>query len=285
LLNFIFIAMQKKKCYKIACTIAGSDSGGGAGIQADLKTFSALGVFGTSAITAITAQNTLGVTGIQAVSAEVLSKQLTAVFDDFQPDAVKIGMLHNVEAVRIVAEHLEKYHPVHVVLDPVMIAESGAKLIEDETIEYIKEKLFKLVSIITPNIPEAETLTGMKITARKSLIECAQKLIEQGAPAVLLKGGHLEGNEKHDCLLLRNHEPVILSHPTVFTKNTHGTGCTLSSAIAAYLALGEELTMAVKKAADYLQQALKFGADIQIGHGNGPVNHFFNPQPLKIFEK
>ncbi|MCL2041260.1 MAG: bifunctional hydroxymethylpyrimidine kinase/phosphomethylpyrimidine kinase [Bacteroidales bacterium] len=273
--------MRTKMRYRVACTIAGSDSGGGAGIQADLKTFSALGVFGTSVITAITAQNTLGVTGIEAVTPDILSKQLSAVFDDLQPDAVKIGMIHNVEAARVVYRFLASFP---VVLDPVMIAESGAKLIEDETIEYIKTKLFRCVSIITPNIPEAETLTGMKITDRATLVANARMLIEQGAPAVLLKGGHLAGDEKHDCLLIRNHEPVILSHPTVATDNTHGTGCTLSSAIAAYLALGEELTTAVKKATDYLQQALQAGANIKIGHGNGPVNHFFNPQPLKIFE-
>jgi hydroxymethylpyrimidine/phosphomethylpyrimidine kinase len=277
--------MQKKMRYRIACTIAGSDSGGGAGIQADLKTFSALGVFGASVITAVTAQNTVGVTGIQAVAPDILSKQLSAVFDDLQPDSVKIGMLHNVETARIVAEHLEKYRPRHVVLDPVMIAESGAKLIENETIKYIKKTLFQHVTIITPNVPEAETLTEMKITDRSSLIACARALTEQGAPAVLLKGGHLAGDEKHDCLLLQNREPVIISHPTIFTDNTHGTGCTLSSAIAAYLALGEELTTAVQKAADYIFQALQAGADINIGRGNGPVNHFFNPQPLKIFEE
>jgi hydroxymethylpyrimidine/phosphomethylpyrimidine kinase len=277
--------VQKRKCYRVACTIAGSDSGGGAGIQADLKTFSTLGVFGTSVITAITAQNTLGVTGIQSITPDILSKQLTSVFDDFQPDAVKIGMIHNVEAAHIIAKHLEKYRPTHVVLDPVMIAESGAKLIENETIEYIKKELFQRTSLITPNIPEAETLTGMKIIDRTSLITSAQVLIEQGAPAVLLKGGHREGNEKHDCLLIRGQKPVILSHPTVFTKNTHGTGCTLSSAIATYLALGEDITMAVTKASAYLQKALQAGSDIQIGHGNGPINHFFNPQPLKIFEE
>ena len=277
--------MQNRKCYRVACTIAGSDSGGGAGIQADLKTFSALGVFGTSVITAITAQNTLGVKGIQAVEGNVLRLQLSAVFDDFKPDAIKIGMIHNVEAANIIAEHLKKYRPEFVVLDPVMIAESGAKLIEDETIEYIKSELFKLASIITPNIPEAETLTGMRITDLSSIIQSAQILIEQGAHAVLLKGGHLEGDEKHDCLLIQGQKPVILSHPTVFTKNTHGTGCTLSSAIAAYLALGEDITTSVKKAAEYLYKALQAGSDIQIGHGNGPVNHFFNPQPLKIFDR
>ena len=277
--------MQDRKCYRVACTIAGSDSGGGAGIQADLKTFSALGVFGTSVITAITAQNTLGVKGIQAVEGDVLRLQLSAVFDDFKPDTVKIGMIHNVEAVNIIAEHLKKYRPEFVVLDPVMIAESGAKLIEDETIEFIKSELFKLASIITPNIPEAETLTGMRITDQSSIVQSAQELIEQGAHAVLLKGGHLEGDEKHDCLLIQGQKPVILSHPTVFTKNTHGTGCTLSSAIAAYLALGEDITTSVKKAAEYLHNALQAGSDIQIGHGNGPVNHFFNPQPLKLFDR
>ena len=271
--------MQKTPHYRIACTIAGSDSGGGAGIQADLKTFSALGVFGASVITAVTAQNTLGVTGIQPVSPEILSKQLSAVFSDLKPDAVKIGMIHNVEAAR----NLIIVPTLPIVLDPVMVAESGAQLIETETIEYIKTHLFKHVSLITPNIPEAETLTGMKITDRASVIAGAQALIELGAPAVLLKGGHLAGDEKHDCLLIRHQEPVILTHSTVITKNTHGTGCTLSAAITAYLALGEDLVNAVKKAADYLYHALLAGANVHIGEGNGAVNHFFNPQPLKIF--
>jgi len=277
--------MQKKMRYRVACTIAGSDSGGGAGIQADLKTFSALGVFGTSVITAITAQNTLGVKGIQPVAPDILSKQLSAVFDDLQPDAVKIGMLHNVETARIVVEHLEKYRPRHVVLDPVMIAESGAKLIEDDTIEYIKENLFPCASIITPNIPEAMALTDIEVTDRLSLIACAHVLTEQGVSAVLLKGGHLAGDKKHDCLMIRDKGTIIRSNATILTNNTHGTGCTLSSAIAAYLALGEELTVAVGKATDYLLQALQAGSNVRIGHGNGPVNHFFDPQPLKLFEE
>jgi hydroxymethylpyrimidine/phosphomethylpyrimidine kinase len=274
--------MQKKSHYLVACSIAGSDSGGGAGIQADLKTFSALGVFGTTIITAITAQNTLGVTGIQPVCPEILKKQITAVFDDLQPKSVKIGMLHNSETVQIVAECLKYYRPQYVVLDPVMIAESGALLIENETINIIKKELFKRATIITPNIPEAEAILQIKINSRDDMLHGVKQLINEGASAVLLKGGHLEGDEKTDCLMIREQSPIFFTHPAIHTKNTHGTGCTLSSAIAAHLAMGEDLHLAVKKSIDYLQQALSFGAEITIGKGNGTVNHFFDPKPLKI---
>lgn len=272
--------MQKRLRYPVACTIAGSDSGGGAGIQADLKTFSALGVYGASVITAVTAQNTCGVVGIQAISPEILKKQLDAVFSDIKPDAVKIGMLHNAEAVRIIAEALDTHRPTFVVLDPVMISESGSKLIEDETISLIASELFPRVTIITPNISEAETLSGVQITGAEDMIAAANVLLEKGARAVLMKGGHREGPDKTDYLVERGKEPVVLSAPTVYTKNSHGTGCTLSSAIAAFLALGKTLPEAVREAKSYLTKALQAGAEVSLGAGAGPVNHFFDPKKL-----
>ncbi|MDR0365029.1 MAG: bifunctional hydroxymethylpyrimidine kinase/phosphomethylpyrimidine kinase [Bacteroidales bacterium] len=274
--------MQKSLRYPMACTIAGSDSGGGAGIQADLKTFSALGVFGTSVITAITAQNTLGVTGIQAISPEILSKQLNAVFEDFAPNAVKIGMLHNAEAVRIIADAIDAFCPKYVVLDPVMISESGSKLIESETISVIVSELFRRATLITPNIFEAEILSGIKIENDDDMISGAYTLIEKGAQAVLLKGGHRIGVEKTDYLVVKESDPMTFSLPTVYTKNTHGTGCTLSSAIAAYLALGKELKEAVWLAKVYLTKALQAGSDVTIGKGSGPVNHFFDPKRMTV---
>lgn len=274
--------MQKTFRYPVACTIAGSDSGGGAGIQADIKTFSALGVYGASVVTAITAQNTLGVIGIQAISPEILRKQLTAVFEDIKPDAVKIGMLHNADAVYAVAECIDTYKPRHVVLDPVMVAESGSNLMEGGTAALIMSELFHRVTIVTPNISEAETLAGMEIKDYAGMADAAQRLIDKGAPSVLLKGGHIEGEEKKDYLIIKGMEPVCLSLPTVYTDNAHGTGCTLSSAIAAYLALGEPLPDAVWKAKQYLTKALQAGAEVAVGMGKGPVNHFFDPKPLNL---
>ena len=239
--------------YPVALTIAGSDSSGGAGIQADLKTFSALGVFGTSAITSITAQNTQGVRGIHAVSPEIVEGQIHAVFEDLTVDAVKIGMLHNWEAARIVACSIDHFCPSKIILDPVMISTSGSKLIEDETIEVIVKELFHRVTLITPNM---------------------------GCRAVLMKGGHLEGKEMADILFTHDEAPLRLAVPTIQTQNTHGTGCTLSSAIAAYMALGKELPDAVRAAKDYITAALHAGANVETGHGHGPLNHFFDPVPL-----
>lgn len=266
--------------YPVALTIAGSDSGGGAGIQADLKTFSALGVFGASVITSITAQNTQGVRGIQAVSPEIVEGQINAAFEDITIDAVKIGMLHNRKAAGIVARAIDRFSPSKVILDPVMISTSGSKLIEDDTIRIIVNDLFHRVTLVTPNLDEAAFLSGMPIRNEEDMEKAAQKLLALGCRSVLMKGGHLEGSERTDILFTQDAAPLRLVTPTVQTHNTHGTGCTLSSAIAAYMALGKELPDAVKLAKEYITAALKAGADVQTGHGHGPMNHLFAPVPL-----
>lgn len=266
--------------YPTALTIAGSDSGGGAGIQADIKTFSALGVFGASAITSVTAQNTQGVRGIQAVSPEILQGQIEAVFDDFVVDAVKIGMLHNKEAVGIVAAALRRFTPCGCILDPVMISTSGAMLLHEDAIGRIVNELFPLATLVTPNIDEARYLSGLAISNEADMAKAAQRLLEMGCQAVLMKGGHLPGNEIADLLYIGSNAPIRFATPVVETNNSHGTGCTLSSAIAAYLALRKELPEAVGLAKEYITSALVAGSDVRTGHGHGPVNHFFAPTPL-----
>ena len=271
---------DKKYRYPAALTIAGSDSCGGAGIQADLKTFSAFGVYGMSAITSITAQNTLGVRGIQAVLPEILKGQIDAVFEDFTIDAVKTGMLHNIDAIKVTVESIDKYQPQWVVVDPVMISTSGSKLLQDDAIESMIDLLFPRSSIITPNIPEAEFLSGLKITSTDDMSIAAERLFEKGCRAVLIKGGHLNGERMTDQLFMKDQSPISFQSETIQTNNTHGTGCTLSSAIAASLALGESLPNAVRKAKEYIQNALMAGADVMAGHGHGPVNHLYNPTPM-----
>lgn len=271
--------------YPVALTIAGSDSSGGAGIQADLKTFSALGVYGASVITAITAQNTHEVKGIQAISPDIVRKQLEAVFDDLTIDAVKTGMLHNKEAVLILCEIIDGYAPPYVVVDPVMISTSGSRLIENDTIEVIQKELFCRASIITPNKSEAEMLSGISIQSTADVHRAANRLLAMGCQAVLMKGGHLEQNLMTDTLFSTDNEPLALSSNTIFTSNTHGTGCSLSSAIAAYLALGKNIREAVSLSKKYITTALEAGSDVQTGHGHGPLNHFFDPFPLQKIER
>lgn len=266
--------------YPVALTIAGSDSSGGAGIQADLKTFSSLGVYGASVITAITAQNTKGVRGIQAVSQEIVKGQIEAVFEDLRIDAVKIGMLHNKENVESVANAIDSYCPSRVILDPVMISTSGSKLMEDEAIESLISELFHRVTLITPNIDEAAFLSGMPIRNEQEMETAAQKLQAMGCRSVLMKGGHLGGQEMADILFAEGEAPLRLVAPAINTQNTHGTGCTLSAAIAAYMALGKKMSEAVQAAKRYITAALEAGADVQTGYGNGPLNHFFAPVPL-----
>lgn len=267
--------------YPVALTIAGSDSGGGAGIQADLKTFSALGVYGASVITAITAQNTHEVRGIQAISPDIVRKQLEAIFDDLTIDAVKTGMLHNKEAVLILCEIIDRYTPRYVVIDPVMISTSGSRLIQNDTIDVIKKELFSRASVITPNKSEAEMLSGISIQSTTDVHRAADRLLSMGCQAVLMKGGHLGHDLMTDTLFCIGEEPLALSSDVIITPNTHGTGCTLSSAIAAYLALGKNLKEAVSLSKAYVTTALQEGADVQTGHGHGPLNHFFNPSPLQ----
>lgn len=273
-----------KRYYRVL-TIAGSDSGGGAGIQADIKTISAMGCYAASAITAITVQNTLGVQAVHPVPLEILKGQIEAVLLDIGADAIKIGMLHSSEAVNIIADTIEKYNITNVVLDPVMVSTSGHKLIEEDAIEAIKSRLISLTRVITPNIPEAEILAGCLISGEQDFDKVARKLSDNGNVSVLLKAGHLDG----ECLVdyfynAENGTMTKLPSKRVQTRNTHGTGCTLSSAFAAALAKGEELTSAAKSAKRYIEQAIYAGANQSIGNGFGPVNHNFNPQKMLINE-
>lgn len=273
-----------KRYYRVL-TIAGSDSGGGAGIQADIKTISAMGCYAASAITAITVQNTLGVQAVHPIPLEILKGQIDAVLLDIGADAIKIGILHSSEAVNIIADTIEKYNITNVVLDPVMVSTSGHKLIEEDAIEAIKSRLISLTRVITPNIPEAEILAGCLISGEQDFDKVARKLSDNGNVSVLLKAGHLDG----ECLVdyfynAENGTMTKLPSKRVQTRNTHGTGCTLSSAFAAALAKGEELTSAAKSAKRYIEQAIYAGANQSIGNGFGPVNHNFNPQKMLINE-
>ncbi len=258
----------------IAVTIAGSDSGGGAGIQADLKTFSALGVYGASVVTALTAQNTLGVSAIHAVPADFVTAEIDAVFSDLDVDAVKIGMLGAPDVIAAVAEGLERWRQTRVVLDPVMVATSGDPLVPDEAVAAIRDRLIPRAMIVTPNLPEAARLLGEPVAADRAAMEVqAARLLELGAHAVLIKGGHASGAESAD-FMLTTHSQRWLVAPRLDTENTHGTGCTLSSAIAAGLALGRDLDDAVAAAKDYLTAALAAADRLSIGKGRGPVHHF-----------
>ena len=264
-------------------TIAGSDSGGGAGIQADLKTFSALGCFGTSVITAVTAQNTLGVRSVHGIPAEMIKDQLQAVLDDIAPVAIKIGMINRAEVVQVIEKELKAYNQsVPVILDPVMVATSGHRLIEPDTVNQLVEKLFPIVSLVTPNIDEAIILSGQAIHNLDDMIAAGRKIIEKGANAVLIKGGHLIGPMIYDVFIYGKDAPVVLESAFITSKNLHGTGCTLSSAIAAEMAKGNNLLSAIKNAKNYISQALQTGSEVKTGEGNGPLNHFFEPLKLII---
>jgi hydroxymethylpyrimidine/phosphomethylpyrimidine kinase len=266
--------------YARVLTIAGSDSGGGAGIQADLKTFAALGCYGMSAITALTAQNTVGVQGIHAVPAEFLKAQIQSVVEDIGVDAIKIGMLHAPGIVEVVAWAIDHYQLKNVVLDPVMVATSGDRLIANETVQVLVRELFPRVSVITPNLDEAALLLAHEIPNAASLDAAAQDLLAMGANAVLLKGGHLAGEEVVDLLVQANGPSQRLASARIASRNVHGTGCTLSSAIAAHLALGHGLSDAVRLARTFILGAIAQGAHITTGHGHGPLNHGFAPVPL-----
>jgi len=258
-------------------TIAGSDSGGGAGIQADLKTFAALGCYGTSAITALTAQNTQGVQAIHAVPAAFLKAQIQSVLDDIGTDAIKIGMLHTPEVAEVVAWAIAYYQPAHVVFDPVMVATSGDRLIAEETVAVLVREVFPRASLITPNLDEAAWLLGRPLRDPSQLPAAADELLAMGARAVLLKGGHLPGDEVVDLLVQPRQPSLRLASPRIASGNVHGTGCTLSSAIAAHLALGHGLSEAVRLARGYILHAIESGAPVQTGHGHGPLNHGFAP--------
>ena len=275
--------------YARVLSIAGSDSGGGAGIQADLKTFSALGCYGMTAITAITAQNTCGVTGIHGIPPEMLRAQIDAVVQDIGVDAVKIGMLHSPEVVQVVADAIRRYQLPHVVLDPVMVATSGDRLIAQETAGVLVQELFPLAEVVTPNLDEAGWLLGRRIEGVEALELAAQDLLRLGARAALLKGGHLPGDWVVDVLAVQGGEHEQgqghrLQSQRIATHNGHGTGCTLSSAIAAHLALGLPLQQAVEQARAYILGAIAAGANVTTGRGHGPLNHGYAPVAQRVFQ-
>ncbi|MCF2550830.1 bifunctional hydroxymethylpyrimidine kinase/phosphomethylpyrimidine kinase [Bacteroides caecigallinarum] len=272
------------KKYHTVLTIAGSDCSGGAGIQADIKTISALGCYAASAITAVTVQNTCGVSAIHPIPAEYVKSQIEAVMTDIKPEAVKIGMINDVEIVRAIASSIKTYRPKFVVFDPVMVSTSGCKLIEDKAIEAIKNELIPLSTIITPNLKEAIVLTGDNISHADSMIEAGRKILNYGCHSVLVKGGHLDGDDMCDVLCINgDSNPYTFTARKIDSHNTHGTGCTLSSAIATNLALGYTLQEAVNRAKEYVYKGILTGKDIHIGNGHGPLNHFHTPVPMHIF--
>jgi hydroxymethylpyrimidine/phosphomethylpyrimidine kinase len=258
----------------IALTIAGSDSSGGAGIQADLKTFAALGVYGASAITALTAQNTTGVSGIHLVPADFVTAQIDAVFSDLDVKAVKIGMVAQLATIDAIVAGLTRWSPKHIVLDPVMVATSGDRLLAADAVEGLRAKLVPRAALITPNLPEAAALLDEPVAFSEAAIESqGQRLLAMGCAAVLIKGGHGQGAESTDYLVSGN-GTVALPAPRIATKNTHGTGCSLSSAIAAGLAKGEEMETAVRNAKAWISAAIAAADRLGVGHGHGPVHHF-----------
>ncbi|MBL5978095.1 bifunctional hydroxymethylpyrimidine kinase/phosphomethylpyrimidine kinase [Comamonas sp. NyZ500] len=282
-----FISGAAKKRYARVLSIAGSDSGGGAGIQADLKTCAALGCYGMTAITAITVQNTLGVTGIHGIPLDTVRGQIDAVVQDIGVDAVKIGMLATPDVVSVVADAIRRHGIRNVVLDPVMVATSGDRLIVPETAQALVQELFPLATVITPNLDEAALLLGRNIDGIAALDAAVADLLAMGAPAVLLKGGHLSGDLVMDVLGRQGRQAgdyLRLQSQRIVTHNGHGTGCTLSSAIASFLAQGLALEAAVTEARSYILGAIEAGAEVYTGQGHGPLNHGYAPRAQMIVE-
>ncbi len=264
------------KKYPVVLTIAGSDSGGGAGIQADLKTIEALGGFGVTVITALTAQNTVGVKNIFPIPIKFVKEQFEAIATDMNICAVKTGMLHSAEIVETVSECIKKYNIKKFILDPVMVATSGDKLIQDDTIETIKTKLFPLATVITPNLDEAELILNRKINNIEEMRLAASDLLDFGCQCALVKGGHLPGDNLTDVFQMTNNKTYYhINSSRIHTNNTHGTGCTLSAAIATYYALDYELNESIFKSQEYVYGAISSGAKYKLGHGNGPLHHSF----------
>lgn len=259
------------KNMKTVLTIAGSDSSGGAGIQADLKTMMAHKVYGMSVITALTAQNTTGVAGIMEVTPEFVAQQLDCVFKDIRPDAVKIGMVSNAAIIKIIAEKLVEYKAENIVVDPVMVATSGSSLMQDDASQALRTLLLPLADVITPNVPEGEVLSGIKIETKADMLEAADRIASAAGTSVLLKGGHLK--DSADDLLFIDGKVSWFESERIENPNTHGTGCTLSSAIAANLALGHGMEESIRKAKAYITGALRDGLDL--GKGSGPLNHAY----------
>lgn len=272
--------MIKQYKYPSALTIAGFDGSGGAGIQADIKTFSALGCFATSVLTALPVQNTQGVRSIYPIPTAVVQEQIETILDDIFPDAIKIGMVHNSELVETIVNTLKNYPNISIVFDPVMVATSGHRLIEEETIANIVDKLFPLAALITPNLDEASVLAEMEIKTVDDMYLAGEKILKFGCKSVLLKGGHLKLPKITSLYFDAAGEIHAFEFEKFQTNNTHGSGCTLSSAIAAYMARGKEQLEAVSLGQSYVHQAIYHAKDVQTGKGNGPLNHFFDPQKL-----
>ncbi|HUH73481.1 MAG TPA: bifunctional hydroxymethylpyrimidine kinase/phosphomethylpyrimidine kinase [Chitinophagales bacterium] len=272
--------MVEKYKYPKVLTIAGSDSGGAAGIQADIKTISALGCYGMTVITALTAQNTLGVQGVLSISPEFVVQQLDSVFSDIKPDAIKIGMIFSSELAVAVSNYLKDYKEIPIVFDPVMVATSGDILIEAETIQTITKELFPMASIITPNMDEGAILAHMPVHQVADMKIAAKKIMDLGCQNVIVKGGHLKDSELTSVLLDSKYNITEFQHQKIDTKNINGAGCTFSSAIASYLALGNSLYESVELAQEYIYQAILQSQNTQTGQGNGPLNHFFNPSKM-----
>lgn len=269
--------------YTTVLTIAGSDCSGGAGIQADIKTISALGCYAASAVTAITVQNTCGVSAVHPVMPEIVAAQIRSVTDDMTIDAVKIGMVTDGAIIEAIAETLMPCH-APIIFDPVLVSSSGTPLTDMQALEILRTRLVPLCLLVTPNIPEAEILSGIPVRTADGRIEAGRKIQELGCKAVLIKGGHLTGNDMEDILMMSSpQEEIHIFHgERIASGNTHGTGCTLSSAIAAHVAKGCSLPEAVEKGKKYLTEALAAGKDAAVGHGCGPLNHFFDPMKLII---
>lgn len=264
------------KQYTRVLTIAGSDSGGGAGIQADIKTISALGCYAASAITAVTVQNTIGVSDIHVIPSAVVEAQIEAVLSDIGADAVKVGMLHSSDIVEVVIETLRRHPIPNVVIDPVMVSTSGHRLLEASAVELLVSSLIPLAKVITPNLPEAEVLLGRSLSAQDDMPDAACELACRYGVSVLLKAGHLIEDELVDYFFnVETDELLALPSRRIYTENTHGTGCTMSSALASLLAKGFILNDAVRGAKKYINEAILFGAQFKLGHGHGPVDHFY----------
>lgn len=276
------------KRYPVALSVAGSDPSGGAGIQADLKTFSALGVYGAAAVTAVTVQNTKGVKYVHSVPAQVVYDQIVAVMEDLHPDAVKIGMVNDAATLDAIINALTDCRPHFLVVDPVMVSSSGKMLMSSDALILLEKILLPMTDLLTPNIPETLVLTGMPSVSANDVEAAARAILDYGTRSVLIKGGHASSCVKTDVLFSILDGNISLneySAPSVASRNTHGTGCTLSSAIAAFVARGDSLVEAVGEAKRYLTSALVAGADITIGDGTGPLNHFFSPVPAIVIDK
>lgn len=286
-LTFFILSLRKNfkttkmKCYPIILSIAGSDCSGGAGIQADIKTISALGGYAASAITAITIQNTLGVQAVHTLPSEIVNKQIEAVMDDLQPNTIKIGMVDDTSIVHVIVDCIKKYNPQNIVYDPVMVSTSGRHLITEDAILEIKKELFPLVSLITPNLDEVAVLTGKTLHTQNEMTKAARELSELYNTSILIKGGHLPGDEMCDILHTLDGNTYIFKEKKIRSKNLHGTGCTLSSAIATYLAKKYPMDEAVRLSKEYINNAITAGKELNIGHGNGPLWHFADQTALK----